>query len=363
MSDVSKKTIDIGTSITSMDEGIKPFNEKIFSTNYSSKFLNENHLNNNLSKKNLQSLSLNAPHIDLRDYFPTKSVFGSFDNLKPILSNSNSALHSSMSFGNQEINKNTYFFLPPKTVTTYPIPVESNSIFCCVPGRLTLLGLTTRYKITVGEILRRLSHPEFLNTSLLGAILRKSKNKNGGTKLRESLSRIKIKLPIGRRKAYGTTSFTSFTESESLKLANDFKDISRETFPCSLFGKAIVDSEINQNRNPKIIEEILKNSIMLIKIIKNILLKDRSPITTTNESPILKEFLQEPLKRFSLLTHGFGTMTLITSLNILEKIFTEGLHYLEFKYQHLNLQNLPICNFQNNNLSNLSSQIFKNNHF
>lgn len=46
-------------------------------------------------------------------------------------------------------------------------------IFCSVPGRLSLLSSTSKYKVTIGEIQRRLSPPECLNASLLGGILRR----------------------------------------------------------------------------------------------------------------------------------------------------------------------------------------------
>lgn len=46
-------------------------------------------------------------------------------------------------------------------------------VFCSVPGRLSLLSSTSKYKVTVGEIQRRLSPPECLNASLLGGILRR----------------------------------------------------------------------------------------------------------------------------------------------------------------------------------------------
>ena len=48
-----------------------------------------------------------------------------------------------------------------------------NDIFCSVPGRLSLLSSTSKYKVTVAEVQRRLAPPECLNASLLGGVLRR----------------------------------------------------------------------------------------------------------------------------------------------------------------------------------------------
>lgn len=57
--------------------------------------------------------------------------------------------------------------------------VSPSDVFCSVPGRLSLLSSTSKYKVTVGEVQRRLSPPECLNASLLGGVLRRAKSKNG----------------------------------------------------------------------------------------------------------------------------------------------------------------------------------------
>lgn len=51
---------------------------------------------------------------------------------------------------------------------------SQSDVFCSVPGRLSLLSSTSKYKVTVGEVQRRLSPPECLNASLLGGVLRRS---------------------------------------------------------------------------------------------------------------------------------------------------------------------------------------------
>ena len=43
-----------------------------------------------------------------------------------------------------------------------------------VPGRLALLSSTSKYKVTISEVQRRLAPPECLNASLLGGVLRRS---------------------------------------------------------------------------------------------------------------------------------------------------------------------------------------------
>ena len=89
-----------------------------------------------------------------------------------------------------------------------------SDIFCSTPGRLSLLSSTSKYKVTVAEVQRRLSPPECLNASLLGGVLRRAKSKDGGKLLRDKLDKIGMSLPAGRRKAANVTLLTSLVEGE-----------------------------------------------------------------------------------------------------------------------------------------------------
>ena len=107
----------------------------------------------------------------------------------------------------------------------------ADEIFCSTPGRLSLLSSTSKYKVTIAEVQRRLSPPECLNASLLGGVLRRAKSKDGGKMLRSKLDRIGLPLPAGRRKAANITLLTSLVEGEALHLARDFGFVCESEFP------------------------------------------------------------------------------------------------------------------------------------
>lgn len=154
-----------------------------------------------------------------------------------MMSSSGSCNSSSSNGSNNGSNhsSNNLCTLPSLTsgILSLPPPngVNHSDVFCHVPGRLSLLSSNSKYKVTVGEVQRRLSPPECLNASLLGGILRRAKSKNGGRMLREKLERIGVNLPAGRRKAATVTLLTSLVEGEALHLARDFHFVCENEFP------------------------------------------------------------------------------------------------------------------------------------
>ena len=119
----------------------------------------------------------------------------------------------------------------PNTKENQLMSTLPTDIFCSTPGRLSLLSSTSKYKVTIAEVQRRLSPPECLNASLLGGVLRRAKSKDGGKLLRDKLDKLGMTLPAGRRKAANVTLLTSLVEGEAIHLARDFGYVCETEFP------------------------------------------------------------------------------------------------------------------------------------
>ncbi|XP_032810897.1 transcription factor AP-2-delta isoform X1 [Petromyzon marinus] len=206
--------------------------------------------------------------------------------------------------------------------------VNPTDLFCSVPGRLSLLSSTSKYKVTIAEVKRRLSPPECLNASLLGGILRRAKSKNGGRCLREKLDRLGLNLPAGRRKAANVTLLTSLVEGEALHLARDFGYTCETEFP----GKAVGEHLAKQHAEPK--EQQTRRKMILAtkqicKEFQDFLSQDRSPLGSSRPTPVLDPEVQRHLTHFSLITHGFGTPALCAALSTFQTVLGEMLAYQE----------------------------------
>uniref|UniRef100_H3AMB9 Transcription factor AP-2 beta n=1 Tax=Latimeria chalumnae TaxID=7897 RepID=H3AMB9_LATCH len=237
--------------------------------------------------------------------------------------------------------------VPPKSVTSLMmnkdgllggVTVNSSEVFCSVPGRLSLLSSTSKYKVTVGEVQRRLSPPECLNASLLGGVLRRAKSKNGGRSLRERLEKIGLNLPAGRRKAANVTLLTSLVEGEAVHLARDFGYICETEFP----AKAVSEYLNRQHTDPSDLhsrKNMLIATKQLCKEFTDLLAQDRTPLGNSRPAPMLEPGIQSCLTHFSLITHGFGSPAICAALTALQNYLTEALKGLDKMFLNHNTPN------------------------
>jgi len=212
-----------------------------------------------------------------------------------------------------------------KDPSAMPLPTD---IFCSTPGRLSLLSSTSKYKVTVAEVQRRLSPPECLNASLLGGVLRRAKSKDGGKVLRDKLDKIGMSLPAGRRKAANVTLLTSLVEGEAIHLARDFGYVCETEFPARqvaeyLTARAQGAQEMARRR------ELLLATKIVTKELMDLLNQDRSPLCNTKPAMILEPGIQGHLTNFSYTTHGFGSPAIVASLTAIQNYLGESLKALE----------------------------------
>lgn len=206
--------------------------------------------------------------------------------------------------------------------------VLPTDIFCSVPGRLSLLSSTSKYKVTVAEVQRRLAPPECLNASLLGGVLRRAKSKDGGKVLRDKLERIGMTLPSGRRKAANVTLLTSLVEGEAIHLARDFGYVCESEFPAKQVAEFLTrrNTDISDQFRRK---ELLLATRLVTKELMDLLNQDRSPLCNTKPAMILDPNIQAHLTHFSLITHGFGSPAIVASLTAIQNYLNESLKCIE----------------------------------
>ncbi|XP_059561220.1 transcription factor AP-2 gamma isoform X6 [Myotis daubentonii] len=212
--------------------------------------------------------------------------------------------------------------------------MNPSEVFCSVPGRLSLLSSTSKYKVTVAEVQRRLSPPECLNASLLGGVLRRAKSKNGGRSLREKLDKIGLNLPAGRRKAAHVTLLTSLVEGEAVHLARDFAYVCEAEFPSKPVAEYLTRPHLGGRNEMATRKNMLLAAQQVCKEFTDLLNQDRTPNGNNRPAPVLEANIQNCLSHFSLITHGFGSQAICAAVSAMQNYIKEALVIIEKSYMN-----------------------------
>ncbi|KTG39299.1 hypothetical protein cypCar_00020459 [Cyprinus carpio] len=239
--------------------------------------------------------------------------------------------HTVIKKGPMSLAKGSPFGIPFQKESLLGMVSNPTEVFCSVPGRLSLLSSTSKYKVTVAEVQRRLSPPECLNASLLGGVLRRAKSKNGGRSLREKLDKIGLNLPAGRRKAANVTLLTALVEGEAVHLARDFGYVCETEFPAKAIAEYLGRPHVERNEiNSR--KTMLLAAKQICKEFTDLLTQDRSPLGNSRPAPILEPGIQSCLTHFSLITHGFGSPAICAAMTSLQNYLNEALKQVDKMY-------------------------------
>ncbi|VDK45588.1 unnamed protein product [Anisakis simplex] len=200
-----------------------------------------------------------------------------------------------------------------------PPDVSPQQEFCKTPSRTALLT-SKQLSVSIGEIHRRIYGPEMLNISILGAYLRKAKEKSGGKALRDELKQYGMNLPSGRRKNGVATTWTCFVEEETQQMAIDLDDTTRRHFPVRNCAQTLL-KRLSSIDDPHNLLLMIDNTRRILGELSQIFREDKSPIHGREMStPTLDKPLQHGFYNFSCVTHGFGMPAYIAATNVIQSV-------------------------------------------
>ncbi|CAJ0576158.1 unnamed protein product, partial [Mesorhabditis spiculigera] len=206
---------------------------------------------------------------------------------------------------------------------------ENETEFDLVPARHALLSASTKYKVTVGEIRRRLSPPECLHASLLNGILRKAKSKDGGKALRSRLQEYAIELPLGRRKTSPATAFTALCEEEAYVMGHDFEALVTKNLSTKDLAQYLVDK--TKKENHLMLHERQQQLVQSKRFLSEMLSVFQSGGIHPRDYHRLHNTLGQAtnaVQNFGLVTHGFGPYAFCAVIQGMMGICDAGLNQL-----------------------------------
>lgn len=191
------------------------------------------------------------------------------------------------------------------TIGPYKYNAEiDDEIAVCVSGLLTLPGSNEKkYPISVGELRRRISPPEFLNKVDMISYVRLAK-----TSARELLEKHAIRPKHHSRKSKHSV-ISKMCEAECTELANGMKMLSDTYFPREWLANQALQSLEDEDENLIRRQQKLMDMHQRYEIARGVL-KDISSLLESKKP-------DEQMQNYNLATHSFGALNLNNNIELL----------------------------------------------